>query len=106
MATIQTNDGTFINISNKLLQECKVLYMMIEDSPGVIPLPTINTPVFLNVLKFSESGRLVNYDMARDVILAADYLNYTELVDHCAEYIAKYIIKGKTVKEIREYFVA
>jgi hypothetical protein len=107
MATIKTNDGTFMNISNKLLRECKVLYMMMpEDLPGVIPLPIINTPVFLNVLKFSESGRLVNYDMARDVILAADYLNYTELVDHCAEYIAKYIIKGKTVKEIREYFVA
>lgn len=106
MATIQTNDGTFLNISNKLLHECQVLYMMSEELSGILPLPNINTSVFLNILEFSENGILVNYDMVREVILAADYLNYTELIEHCAEYIAKYIIKGNTVKEIREYFVA
>jgi hypothetical protein len=106
MATIQTNDGTFMNISNKLLRECKVLYILTEDSTDIIPLPNIDTTVFLHILNFSENGILINYDIVREVILAADYLNYTELVDHCAEYIAKYVIKGKTVKEIREYFVA
>jgi len=80
--------------------------MMTEDSTGIVPLPTINTNVFLNILNFSENGRLLNYNTVREVIIAADYLNYTDLIEHCAEYIAKYIIKGKTVKEIREYFVA
>jgi hypothetical protein len=105
MATIQTKDGTYINISNKLLRECKVLYMMSENSTDIIPLSIIDTTVFLHILNFSKNGILINYDIIREVLIAADYLNYTELIEHCAEYIAKYIIKGKTVKEIREYFV-
>jgi len=47
---------------------------------------------------------LSDYANVNGLIVAADYLHYDTLIDHCAEYIATKVIKGMTSEQIKIYF--
>ena len=104
MATIITSNQTVFNVHRDFVDECTVLKTFVEESNDAIPLPNINSTTFLRIHHFFVCGRLEEYDTVKSVIVAADYLSYDRLIDHCAEYIATKVIKGMSPQQIKKYF--
>lgn len=106
MATVLTADGAAFRLTETLKKESKVIQNLLDDfgGDGLVPLPNINSKIFKNILFFSHNQELEKYDDVKDVMIAADYIMYDTLVDHCARHIAQVVIKGKTAEQIREYF--
>jgi hypothetical protein len=106
MATILTADGATFPITETLEKESKVIHNILEEfgGDGLVPLPNINSKIFKKILYFSHNQELEQYDDVKDVMVAADYIAYDALVDHCAKHIAQVVIKGKSAEQIREYF--
>jgi len=106
MATILTSDGESFLATETLQNESKVISNILEEcgGQGLVPLPNINSKIFKKILYFSQNEELEQYDDVREVMVAADYLAYDTLVDHCARHIAQVVIKGKSAEQIREYF--
>jgi hypothetical protein len=104
MAAIITSDNVVFNVSRDFVEDCKVLKMLTEENNDPIPLPNIDTGTFLRINHFFVKGCLIDYDSVKSVIVAADYLAYERLIDHCAEYIAIKVIKGMTPQQIKKYF--
>lgn len=99
MATVTTSDEDVFGVTEEFVNECKILGEF-----NATPLPNINTVTFLQVQYFFEHGKLSDYANVNSVIVAADYLYYDTLIDHCAEYIATKVIKGMTSEQIKKYF--
>ena len=104
MATIITSDQTVFNVHRDFVEDCKVLKAFVEESNEAIPLPNIDSDTFLRIHHFFRNGNLADYDSVKSVIVAADYLSYDRLIDHCAEYIATKVIKGMSPQQIKKYF--
>lgn len=104
MATIITSNQTVFNVHRDFVEDCKVVKAFIDESNDAIPLPNIDTITFLRIHHFFVYGRLEEYDTVKSVIVAADYLSYDRLIDHCAEYIATKVIKGMSPQQIKKYF--
>lgn len=101
MALVVTSDGGFFNA----ITDSKTIQHVIEECDGntIIPLPTIDSKMYKNILFFSEHGVLESYDSVCDVAVAADYLHYDTLLQHCCKHIAE-LIKGKTREQINKIF--
>jgi hypothetical protein len=104
MATVITSDNVVFNVHRDFVDDCKVLKMLVEETNDAIPLPNIDSSTLLKVHYFFVHGRLDEYDSVKSVIVAADYLSYERLIDHCAEYIATKVIKGMSPQQIKKYF--
>jgi len=104
MATVITSDETIFSVHRDFVDDCKVLKMLSDETNDAIPLPNIDTATFLKVHYFFVHSHLEEYDSVKSVIVAADYLSYERLIDHCAEYIATKVIKGMSPQEIKKYF--
>jgi len=104
MATVITSDKIFFNIHQAFVDDCNVLKMFHEESDDVIPLVNIDAATFIRIYHFFRSGKLAEYETVKSVIVAADYLAYDRLIDHCAEYIASQVIKGMSPQQIKKYF--
>jgi hypothetical protein len=104
MATVLTSNQTVFNVHRNFVEDCKILKTFVEESNDAIPLPNIDTVTFLGINYFFVHGHLAEYDTVKSVIVAADYLAYDRLIDHCAEYIATKVIKGLSPQQIKKYF--
>jgi len=102
---VQTCDGVILNLNSKLVRDCKVLSMMCEDadSGDITPIPNINSNVMKRIIYFNTFGHLENHDQMIDLLLACDYLDYDELLDHGARVVAE-SLRGKSANEIRTFF--
>lgn len=100
-----TSDEVVFNVHRDLVEDAKLLRMFSEEFENeYVKLPNVDAGTFLQMQHFFTYGRLPDYDSVKRVIIAADYMQYDKLVDHCAEHIAKNIIKGMTPDQIRKYF--
>lgn len=57
-----------------------------------------------NIIEFNTSGKISNADdRMLEILMAADFLGYEELLDYGARIVAD-SLKGKSAQEIRTYF--
>mgnify|MGYP003326889239 FL=1 len=105
MTTVLTSDEVVFNVHRDFVEDAKLLKQFNEDiGNDCVHLPNVDAGTFLQMQHFFTYGKLPDYDSVKRVIVAADYVQYDKLVDHCAEYIATKIIKGWTPERIRYYF--
>lgn len=103
MPNILTNDGVNFEVNSKLFSKCKILFEDFEVETA-IPLHNVHSKIFSKLIWFSENGSLKEreeYPILVELALAAHYLDYNELLEHCAKLIAD-SLKGKNPKEVRE----
>ena len=102
MPTVVSNDGVKFEINSNLFSKCKILYEDFEIDVA-IPLNNVNSKTFMKIIWFSENGTLnenENYETLVEIAMAAHFLDYNELLEHCAKLIAE-SLKGKTPSEVR-----
>lgn len=104
MATIITSDHTVFDMNDDFVNDCKILKLFIDDNIALLPLPNIDTQTFRMIQFFSVHGYLENYEKIINIIMAADYMSYDRLIEHCAEYIATTVIKDMSPEQIKKYF--
>jgi|688.fasta_scaffold36688_2 hypothetical protein len=105
MTTILTSDNVVFNLHRDFVEDAKLLKNFTEEFENdCVTLSNIDSSTFLKVHYFFVHGRLVEYDSVKSVIVAADYMHYEKLIDHCAEYIATKVIKGLSPQQIKKYF--
>jgi hypothetical protein len=103
MPTVVTNDGVKFEINSNLFSKCKILCEDFEIDVE-IPLNNVNSKIFMKMIWFSENGSLKeneNYETLVEIATASNFLDYNELLEHCAKLIAE-SLKGKSPKEVRE----
>ena len=120
MITLISKDGQDFQIEENVGFKCETIKNLIEDglasSDSEIPISDINGNILQKVIEygtyrfkndFNEEWNTQFCNMSQtdlfDTILAANYLEYVELLDTCCTAIAK-MISGKTPQEIRKIF--
>jgi hypothetical protein len=105
MATVITNDRVFLNIDIGLVHKCSVFKSIYEECDGnLFPVPNVNCKMMTTIIQFYETGEISDTEPCMlDLLLAADFLGYEELLDYGAKVVAD-SLKGKSASEIREYF--
>lgn len=102
MATLITSDGVFLNVEFGLITRCSVLKSMHEECHcDLFPLPNVNCKVLMKIVEFYRTGMLTEVEL--NILIAADYLGYEELLDYGAKRVADGL-RGKSAPEIRRYF--
>ena len=105
MATVVTSDGVFLNAPDNLVNNCSVLKNIVADcgEPALIPLPNINRVTMEIIIEFCNNGRVDPNCNMLEVLMAADYLGYENLLDYGARVVAD-SLRGRSAVEIRRYF--
>jgi len=105
MATVITSDGVFLNVELEFVNKCSVLKGAQEEcGSDLFPIPNVNCRVLVKVIEFFRTGRLTDAEETMlQILMAADYLGYEELLDHGAKVVADNL-RGKSANEIRSYF--
>lgn len=106
MPLLVTSDGALLDAQGNLFETCSVLKSMVEECgvSDVIPIPNVNCSTMKNIIEFNTSGKISNADdRMLDILMAADFLGYEELLDYGARIVAD-SLKGKSAQEIRTYF--
>lgn len=105
MATLVTSDGVFLNVELEMVNRCSVLKGIHEECGGnLFPIPNVNCKVMTKMVEFYKTGNLTDAgDCMLDILLAADFVGYEELLDYGAKMVAD-SLKGKSATEIRRYF--
>ena len=105
MTTILTSDEVVFNVHRDFVEDAKLLKGFTEEFENdCVSLSNIDASTFIKMQHFFNYGRLPEYDSVKSVIVAADYMHYEKLIDHCAEYIATKVIKGMSPQQIKKYF--
>lgn len=109
----ETNDGQVIVLENEgtVVCACATLKNLIEDlgdaTSLIIPLPNIDGPTMKLVCDFQPKleHNFDKLDQAQmfNLILAANYLNYPQLLDATCGVVAN-MCKNKSPEEIRQTF--
>ena len=128
--TVVTKDGDKYTIDREIANQLGTVNKLlcdVEDN-SEIPLPQVDTKSFKKVVEYAnlskanskvtdENGKTENNEMPSwekeyckmdqdtlfEIILAANYLEYADLLDATCKTVA-YMIKGKTPDEIRHVF--
>ena len=106
MTLLVTSDNVFLDAQPNLIRSCSVLTNMVEDcdDTALVPIPNVNYSTMLSIIEFSNTGKVSNADdRMLEILLAADFLGYEELLDYGARIVAN-SLKGKTAQQIRTYF--
>ncbi|XP_020572701.1 SKP1-like protein 1A [Phalaenopsis equestris] len=121
--TLKSSDGDMFVVEEAVARESQSILHMLQDGcgDGVIPLPNVNTKILSKVIEYCEkhsrSGssddkrveELKNWDAdfvkvdqatLYELMLAANYLNITGLLDLTCKTVAD-MINDKTPEEIR-----
>jgi len=105
MTTILTSDNVVFNVHRDFVEDAKLLQNFTEEFENdCVSLPNLDATTFIKMQHFFVHGYLEEYDSVKSVIVAADYMHYEKLIDHCAEYIATKVIKGMSPQQIKKYF--
>ena len=106
MPVLVTSDGVFLDAPLNLIQNCSVLTIMTEDceNADIVPISQVNCLTLTSIIEFSNTGKISNADdRMLEILMAADFLGYEELLDYGARIVADNL-KGKSAQEIRRYF--
>lgn len=106
MTLLVTSDNVVLEATPNLIKNCSVLTSMVEDceDSSVVPIPNVNCSTMKNIIEFNTSGKISNADdRMLEILMAADFLGYEELLDYGARIVAD-SLKGKSAQEIRTYF--
>ena len=106
MSTVITSDGVFMGVDEKLIVSCSLFKSITEDCEDftMIPIPNVNSEIMGKVIEFSNTGCITGADdLMLQILMAADYIGYEELLDYGARIVAD-SLKGKSAQEIRNYF--
>ena len=106
MTLLVTSDGVFLEVQPILIKNCSVLKNMVDDCDDttLVPIPNVNCLTMNNIIEFSNTGKIsCSDDRMLEILMAADYLGYEELLDYGARIVAN-SLKGKSAQEIRRYF--
>lgn len=105
MATVVTSDGVFLNVRLGFIEKCSVLNDIHQTcNCDLFPIPNVNCKALTKMVEFYETGQMTGADDCMlQILLAADYLGYEELLDYGAKLVAD-SLKGKSATEIRRYF--
>ena len=79
---------------------------MTEDceNADIVPISQVNCLTLTSIIEFSNTGKISNADdRMLEILMAADFLGYEELLDYGARIVADNL-KGKSAQEIRRYF--
>lgn len=124
--TLITNDDVEFKISTEVSDKLVTVQNLIQDigSDGAIPTPEVNSKILSKVIEYAKyhlenpftedntenyvtewDSQFCNVDqeVLFDMILAANYLDYKDLLETTAQCVAN-LIKGKTPEQIRELF--
>lgn len=118
--TLVSSDNQEFQISSEIAFKCETIKGMLEDamvsSDGSIPLPNVSGSTLSRIIEYGNqrsnnevdenwNQEFCNMDQSAlfDTILAANYLDYKELLDVTCTAVAN-MIKGKTPDEIRKTF--
>lgn len=122
LVTLVSNDGVKFTITEEVANKFGAVKNILEINPhGDIPLLEVTSKILEKIIIFTkyhvenplkedenmthwdnEFFKLDNQDLF-DIIIAANYLDYKELLDLGCQSVAN-LIKGKSVDEIRKYF--
>ncbi|OWM83965.1 SKP1-like protein 1 [Punica granatum] len=131
MITLRSSDGETFEVEESVAVESQTIKHMIEDdcADSVIPLPNVSSKILSKVIEYCKKhvesaaaagtendktaedtlkawdAEFVKVDQSTlfDLILAANYLNVTGLLNSTCQTVAD-MIKGKTPEEIRKTF--
>jgi S-phase kinase-associated protein 1 len=109
------NDRVTLEVSLDVINMSSALKNALEDSEDgerVIPVPNVSSAILAKVITFCETYSkepldatlsAVTKDDLFDIILAANYLDITPLMDHALKVCAD-TIKGMSPDQVRTYF--
>ena len=106
MTLLVTSDNVVIEADSNFIKNCSVLKSMVEDceDSSLVTISNINCSTMKNIIEFCNTGKISGADNRMlDILLAADFLGYEELLDYGARIVADNL-KGKSAQEIRRYF--
>ncbi|KAL1566402.1 SKP1-like protein 11 [Salvia divinorum] len=119
-----TSDGQNFEVDEAVAKLSKTVNNMIEDgcTDGGIPLPNVDSATLVKVLEYCTAHAAADVDSSKfdsdykksleddrvqdmlfDVILAANYLDITKLLELTCKLVAE-MMKGKNTDEIRKKF--
>lgn len=106
MTLLVTSDNVVMEAQSNLIKNCSVLTSMVEDcsDTDVFPIPNVNCLTMNNIIEFSNTGKIsCADDRMLEILMAADFLGYEELLDYGARIVAN-SLKGKSAQQIKTYF--
>lgn len=106
MPVLVTSDGVFLDAPPNLIRNCSVLTNMLEDceNADIVPISQVNCMTMTSIIEFSNTGKVsIADERMLDILMAADFLGYEELLDYGARIVADNL-RGKSAQEIRRYF--
>ena len=104
MAGVVTCDGKLFELSEEVINKCKTLKDMFEDTGTIFaaPIPNIHSNEMRRIVDYLDYGILKNENMG-PLLVACDYLNCEELLDAGCKMVADGL-QGRSMAEIRAMF--
>jgi S-phase kinase-associated protein 1 len=115
-----SSDGITFDVDETIIPYFRTIQTIAEDidPDDFIPIPNVTSSIMVNVIKYATKLRdnndkdivwkeeFMNIDshIVIDLILAANYLDFQQLLEHSCQVIAKEL-KEKTPAEIRATFM-